>query len=142
MKLKTSALLKRRKKAHYMTTTGCRDRLNALETLGVDRKVMPARDIMVLQEVAQYSDVLEASLHGVVDLSQPGSVGFTGKLESLDDGIVPREIEDGVQGSRTLELRSEGNVVSKDFANAENATLGAEAAPEVIVHVFGSWKNP
>lgn len=96
---------------------------------------------MVLQEVAQYSDVLEASLQGIVGLGQPCSVGVTGELESLNDGIVPGEIEDGVQGSGTLELRSKANVVSKDFANAKNATLGAEAAPEVIVHVFGSWKT-
>ena len=96
---------------------------------------------MVLQEVSQYGDVLEAGLHGVVDLSQPGSVGLTGELESLDDGIIPGEIEDGVQGSGTLELRSKNNVISKNLADAENATLGAEAAPEVIVHVFGSWKN-
>ena len=124
-----------------MTTTGRRNRQNALQTLGVDRKVVPARDIVVLQEVTQYSDVLEASLHSVVGLSQSGGVGFTRELESLDDGIVPGKIEDGVQGSGTLELRSKRNVVSEDFADAENATLGAEVAPEVVVHVFGSWKT-
>jgi len=77
---------------------------------------------MILQEVAQYSDVLEASLQGVVGLSQPGGAGVTGELESLDDGVVPWEIEDRVQCAGTLELRREGNIVSKDFTDAENAT--------------------
>jgi len=96
---------------------------------------------MVLQEIAQHSDVLEASLHSVMDLSKPSSVAITGELESVDDGVVHREIEDGVQSSGTLELRRKGNVVSKDFTDAENTAFGAEVAPEVIVHVFGSWKN-
>lgn len=65
---------------------------------------MPARDILILQEVAQYGDVAEATFHGVMDEGQPGGIGGTGDLEGLNESIVYGVIENGVQCSGTLIL--------------------------------------
>ena len=65
---------------------------------------MPARNVLVLQEVAQYGDVAEATFHSVVDEGQPRSISATGDLEGLDESIVDGVVEDGIQRSGTLVL--------------------------------------
>lgn len=94
---------------------------------------------MVLQKIAQYGDVPEASLHSVMGASQPSSVGVTRELECLDKWAIHWEVEDGVQGFGPLKLRRKVDIISVDFTNAENASTGTKAAPEATVHVFGSW---
>lgn len=99
---------------------------------------MPARKILILQEVSQYRDVTEATLDGVMDEGQPRSVGGTRDLEGLDEGVIYGVIQNGVQCSGTLVLRRKVKIVSVHFAETENASTGAERAPEITVHVFGS----
>jgi len=65
---------------------------------------MPAREVMVLQEVAQHGDITEASLHRIMNASQSRSVGVTGDLECINESVVHGEVEDGVQCPGTLVL--------------------------------------
>jgi len=92
------------KKVSHATTASHKDMQNALQALGVNGKAVPAGKILVLQEIAQYCDISEGRLHGVMGMSQPSGVGITWELESLDESVVYREVEDGIQCSRTLVL--------------------------------------
>ena len=92
---------------------------------------------MVLQEVAQYGDVSELTLHGVMNEGQPTGVSVARDLEGFNEGVVHGVIEDGVQGSRTLILRRNGEVIPENFTHAENTSTGTERTPEAAVHVFG-----